>query len=179
VSFPLEQGQNQIFGPFSFDILENIFVEPGEYKLNVSLFNKLTGDRLDSVARRFWVEKDPPLRQPFQIQALPRFSPPSEFRQWLIENGDSPTFYYNASHPSYLIVEEDEVKQGDYLLGIMLEGAIYLVLDRPSDDGPDFHPLNGEYLLGTEQQRVIEEIPKKTYLEVSRYVSEIKWRISE
>lgn len=172
------------FGPFRIVVNRTNFPEPGEYRLKASLFDANTGDRIDHVARRFWVEQDPPLRQPFQLEPVSEFLEPNHRRQWLTSGSvnSSATLYYNTRHPAYRIAEdEDEARLADYILEVVLEGAIDFVLKRPDgEDGtPDYHPLQAESILGGSYPADREEVPAKTYAEVSRYVSELRWRMLE
>ncbi len=89
--------------------------------------------------------------------------------------------YYNLSHPAYRVIEEDEDAQAEYILDIVLSGAMDFVLKRPNreDGSPDFHPLESDKILGAHQQVELEEVPNKTYDELARYISEIRWRVYE
>ncbi len=180
----LEPGSSKSFGPFDIDIDKEQFAEPGEYRLKATLLDGISGDRIDSVARRFWVEKDPPLRQPFQIELQRSFPEPYERRQWIISGAinNSPTLYVNAGHPAYKDAEDDEEeKLNDYMFQIILEGAMNFILDRPDqeDGSPDYHPLSAENILGVQSAIEKEEVPSKTYNEVFRYLSDIRWRMFE
>lgn len=174
----LQTGKRIGYGPFDIPIVEEQFTEPGEYRLVASLFDVNTGDRIDRVSRRFWVEADPPLRRPFDLVPVPSFPSPHEFRQWRTSGSinSSATVYYNTSHPAYQEVEGSE-RQNDYLLEIILGAAIQFVLERPhnEEDEPDYHPLSAERILGTDP----EIIPSKAYQELTRYMSEVRWRILE
>lgn len=168
---------------FDINISQYQFSAPGIYRISASLFNVDTGDRLDQVSRRFWVEKDPPLRQPFLLQPLPEFPEPYSYRQWYTSGSinNSPTLFYNLAHPSYRLIEEDEDSQAEYIFDIVLSGAVDFVLRRPNrEDGtPDFHPLESENILGTTEMTDRDDIPIKTYQELAKYISEIRWRVFE
>jgi len=168
---------------FDINVLKYQFTTPGVYRISASLFDADTGDRLDHVVRKFWVEKDPPLRQPFIIQPLPEFPEPYTHRQWFTSGSinNSPTLYYNLSHPSYRMIEEDEDSQAEYIFEIVLAGALDFILKRPNaEDGtPDFHPLEADNILGKPEENDLEDIPIKTYQELSKYISEIRWRVFE
>lgn len=168
---------------FDIDIVEYLYPAPGLYRISASLFDAETGDRLDRVSRKFWVEKDAPLRQPFMLQPLPEFPEPFSHRQWYTSGSinNSPTLYYNLSHPAYRAIEEDEDAQAEYILDIVLSGAMDFVLKRPNreDGSPDFHPLEAAKILGAEQPFERDEVPSKTYDELLSYISEIRWRVFE
>ncbi len=69
----LSSGEKVKSNAFDIEILEYEYPAPGMYRISVSLMSIETGDRLDRVTRKFWVEQDPPLRQPFLLQPLPEF----------------------------------------------------------------------------------------------------------
>lgn len=172
-------------GPFEIAIEKNIMIEPGEYRLIASLFDARTGDKLDRVPRRFWVEKNPPFKKPFELRPEKGFPEPYERRQWITSGSinNSPVVHYNVEHPAYKFAEDgDEQQQQDYLLQVALEAAIDFVLDRPNEeDGtPDYHPLEVESILGSQKKPVDrEEVPAKTYREIARFVSETRWLMME
>lgn len=172
-----------ITNKFDIEIVDDLYPTPGVYRITTSLIDLESGDRLDHVSRKFWVEKDPPLRQPFILQPLPEFPDPFSHQQWYTSGAinSSPTLYYNLSHPAYLLVEGNEDSQAEYILDIVLSGALDFVLKRPNlDDGsPDFHPLESERILGEGQPFDLDEVPSKTYEELSSYISRIRWRIFE
>jgi hypothetical protein len=182
--FELDSRSETSFGSFSIVVTLADFPEPGQYRLKASLFDANTGNRIDHVARRFWVEHDPPLRYPFQLQPVAGFTEPHHRRQWLTSGtvNSSATLYFNTEHPAYRIAEEEgEERLADYMLEVVLEGAMDFVLKRPdTDDGtPDYHPLQAESILGDSHPTDREEVPARTYGEVSRYVSELRWRMLE
>ena len=170
-------------GPFDIIVDQQRFSEPGEYRLKASLFDRNTGDLIDKVIRRFWVEKDPPLRRAFELDGLPSFPPPDQRREWKTGGSinNSAIVYYNTSHPAYRLVEDDEEKLGDYLLDVALQGAIQFVLARPNqqDGSPDFHPLDACKILGANQAGDREEVPSRAYDEIAHYLSEVRWRVLE
>ncbi|HET6662406.1 MAG TPA: hypothetical protein VFH16_21055 [Rubrobacter sp.] len=53
------------------------------------------------------------------------------------------------------------------------------VLKRPDRDNgaPDYHPLRAESILGGSHPADREEVPARTYEEVFRYISELRWRM--
>jgi hypothetical protein len=171
------------FGPFDIKIDNKHFSEPGRYRLNATLFDLVTGDKIDGVSRIFWVEKDPPLRQPFVLQPLSEFPEPNQFRQWLIGGSinNSPILYYNTSHPAYRLIEDNDDELGDYIFQIALEGAIQFILNRPNkeDGNPDFHPLLVENIIDPDRSVESDEIPSRTQMEIARYISEIRWHTLE
>lgn len=172
-------------GPFDIPIEKKTMTETGEYRLVASLFDSVTGERLDHVTRRFWVEKDPPFKKPFDLQPTSGFPEPNQKRQWLTGGSinNSPVVYYNVEHPAYKLSEDSgEEQQQDYLFQIVLEAAIDFILKRPNqkDGTPDYHPLEYERILGSQQKRIDrDDVPTKTYNEITMFVSEIRWRMSK
>jgi hypothetical protein len=168
------------FDPFDLNVSKKLYKQPGVYRLIASLFS-VTGEKLDSVARKFWLEVDPPMRQPFLIEGLTEFPTPFDRRQWYTQGviNNSPVFYYNMGHPAYVQVEDDPDLQNEYILDIVLDGAISFILNRPDtkDGRPDFHPLDADKIIGNVNQATQGEIPSRTYDEVSGYISEIKWKV--
>ncbi len=181
--FELGAGEQEVLGPFDVVIDPRVFDELGEYRLTASLFDATTGDRIDSVGRRFWVEQDPPLRKPFDILPVDGFPDPNQRRQWLIAGSinNSATLLYNTAHPAYRLAEEAEEDLGDYVLDVVLAGAVQFVLDRPDvgDGRPDYHPLEAGKILGQPKPLNREEVPSAVHEEVHRYLSEVRWRMNE
>ena len=180
LSISLKGNSNYATEKFEIDINNSVFKEPGEYRLIATLFDSISGDKIDSVSRRFWVEINPPFRQPFNIEGDRSFPEPYQHRQWLISGAinNSPTLHYNMDHPAYKIAEDDQDLLNEYIFQIILEGAIHFVLDRPNneDGSPDFHPLKTKQILGDQYNNTAEDIPLKTHDEISRFISEIRWR---
>jgi hypothetical protein len=179
--FSLDPKAQRAFAPFDVVIAQQTFSEPGEYRLSATLADSKTGDKIDHVSRRFWVQADPPLRRPFELTAVTELPEPNQRRQWIISGSinNSATLYYNTAHPAYrLAEEEDEEGLGDYLLDIALEGAIQFVLERPNreDGSADLHPLDASKILGLPKPRDTDEIPSATHQEIQRFISEVRWR---
>ena len=176
----LQKKTSFTFEQFDLSLSKKLYKEPGVYRLIASLFSS-TGEKIDSVARKFWLEVDPPLRQPFLIEGLPEFPPPYDRRQWYTQGviNNSPIFYYNMGHPAYIQVEDDPDMQNEYIFDIVLDGAISFILNRPDtkDGRPDFHPLEVNKILGNDNKATPGEIPSKAYDEISGYISEIKWKV--
>jgi len=181
--FALGSGHEESLGPFEIIIDPRVFDEMGEYRLTASLFDATTGDRIDSVSRRFWVEQDPPLRKPFEIQPVDGLPEPYQKRQWMISGSvnNSATLLYNTAHPAYRLAEDDDEDLGDYLLDIVLAGAVQFVLGRPdrNDGHPDYHPLDAGKILGVPKPLDRGEVPSAVHEEVHRYLSEVRWRMFE
>jgi hypothetical protein len=180
----LDARQNSSVGPFSITVAEKVFAEPGEYRIVATLFNSATGNRIDRVSRRFWVEKDPDLRQPFDLKPADGLPPPNEHSQWFATGAinSSPTVYYNTKHPAYRIAEDNgDEPIADYMLNLTLEAAVDFILRRPDSAAgkTDFHPLDAESILGAQGSVTREDIPGRTYAEVVRMVSEVRWRMME
>lgn len=171
-------GQSSVW-PVSFEV-DDSYDEPGEYRLKVTMDDAETGERIDDVARRFWVDADPPFRAPFDVKQERYFAEPNHRRQWMI-SGQIPvaTVRYNTSHPAFREAEQADELQ-EYLRDIFMEAAIALVLDRPDrDDGaPDYHPLDSDAILPAVKGET-GEVPLRTYREIMRYVSDFRWRVKE
>lgn len=173
---------NQTYGPYHLRIDRSSFLQKGEYRLKATLDDAITGERIDDVTRRFWIEEDPPLRQPFRLEPVAGFLEPNQYRQWLASGSinNSPTIYYNTKHPLYEITEEetDDGRQADYLFQIALDGAIKFILDRPykEDGSPDYHPLVSDNILGHSHSLEREDVPSHTYDEIVRYLAEVRFR---
>lgn len=160
------------FGPFSVTFSKSMFPNPGEYRLRIRLVDEVSHVEVDCLTRKIWVEKDPSFRLPFEVlQDDFTGKEPIEKRQWITTGilGENPVLYYNAGHPAYKRVEEDEIQLGDYLFEIFLEGGMDFILNRPDkEDGtPDYHPLDSKKIL---------EGPKEAYVEVSSKIAEIRGR---
>jgi hypothetical protein len=180
LSINLSKHSSQSTKEFEIDINKTNFKIPGRYRLKATLIDSTSGDKIDSVARRFWVEKNPPLKQPFNLESARNFPEPFQFRQWYASGSinNSPTLYYNMDHPGYKLAESNQDLLNDYMFQIILDGAVHFVLDRPNkvDGSPDFHPLDVEQILGDRMNIAPEDIPLKTHEEINRFISEIRWR---
>ena len=86
--------------------------------------------------------------------------------------------HLGARHPAYRTAEEDDVID-DYMLTIVLEGAIQFILQRPdSTEGkPDYHPLQTGQILGNGRTVPTEDVPNTSYREIVSYLSEVRWRM--
>jgi len=178
----LKPGTDHSLGPFDIPVEKDVFQEAGQYRLRATFVDEITGEQIDGVTRRFWVEADPPLRQPFELFPVPNLPEPNNRRQWITSGSinNSATIYYNTSHPAYRTTEEDEFLLQDYLLQIVLEGAIKFVLSRPdSDNGTDYHPLDTIEILGGREPVEREAVPETTYSEITRYLSDFRWKMLE
>ena len=166
------KGELGQFGPYKIDFKQEMFPDPGIYKLRVKLIDETDRSEIDILTRKIYLEKDPDFRAPFEVQACAGFNDPYEKRQWMTQGelGHNSVLLYNVSHPAYAYVEEDESEQGCYLFDIFLEGSMAFILNRPdrSDGSSDFHPLNKERIQGD---------PKDAYDEVVHKISEIKARL--
>ena len=162
--------REQVNGAFVLHIKKSMYKNIGEHRIKAVLIDAATGEEIDAQTRKFWVESNPPMRQPFNLQPNPR----DEKRAWWAHVDDM-TLYYNTRHPEYLDVEDDEEKQADYLFRICLEGAMSFVLQRASasaDDKPDYAPLN----TGRIARKARDEVPNATYDEIMDYISKIRWQ---
>jgi hypothetical protein len=172
-------------GPFDVTIEKETMPEPDEYRLVASLFDAASGDKIDSVVRRFWVEKDPTFKYPFELRPEAGFPEPYQYRKWLTSGtiNNSPVVHYNVEHPAYKLAEnEGKEQQNEYLFQVVFEAAIDFILNRPNleDGSPDYHPLKRESILGLPKKPVeMDEVPAKTYTEIMRYMSEIQWNRME
>ncbi|MDD9811544.1 MAG: hypothetical protein OXU61_09760 [Gammaproteobacteria bacterium] len=159
---------------FSIALDKTRYAKPGEYRIRAVLTDSISGERVDFVTRKFWLEEEPPRRFPFDLQ--PAELPTKHAWQ---PSGDikNPTIYYNTLHPEFKQIQDDEQDQTDYLLNICLDGALHFILTRPVDDSgkPDYHPLNTESIAGADR----ELAPEKVYEEISHYKAKVRWRIHE
>ena len=170
------------YGPFTVEVSKDAMPEPGKYRIVASLKDSVTGDEIDRVSRWFWVEKDPELRYPFKLDPCQGFPEPNQYRQWITSGSinSSPTVHYNTEHPAYRIAEDGgEASRQDYMFEVVLQAAVDFILRRPdSPDGKsDFHPLEGASMLGGARSVTLEEVPSRTYQEVMRYLSEVRWLV--
>lgn len=154
--------------PFVLDIEKPQYKDVGEHRVKAVLIDAETGEEIDSLTRKFWVESDPPMQQPFELRAAKELGR----RAWHADD-DAMVLHYNTAHPEYLSVESDEYKQANYLFRICLEGAMCFVLTRAFDDAPDYTPLNTERIVQDDK----DTIPGATYEEVMSYISEIRWKV--
>ena len=66
-SLSLDAASEEELGIVSLNIDPDTFDEAGQYRLKASLYDVGSGERLDQVIRRFWVETDPPIKRPFEL----------------------------------------------------------------------------------------------------------------
>jgi len=168
-SFVLEANSNKsVNDPFILDIEKSRYKDVGEHRVKAVLMDAQTGEEIDSLTRKFWVETNPPMRQPFELQPAPL----GPTRAWAADS-DNMRLLYNTDHPEYQSVEDDEEAQADYLFRVCLEGALCFVLARAFDDNPDYTPLNTEAIAQDDK----DMIPGATYDEAMSYISAIRWNI--
>lgn len=157
--------------PFEIVIGQFDYKNPGEYRVRTILINADDGAEIDVRTVKFWVEENPPQRLPFELVATQL----SEKHAWQPGGGidDNPTIYYNTNHPQYKFSQAEEY-QADYLFNICLEGALHFILNRPLDESGavDYRPLNTDKIVSNDT----DTIPDKVYEEISRYISEVRWR---
>lgn len=121
---------------YNIDINEKNFDEPGEYRLRLKLSNNQTKHVEDRVTRRFWVEKSPNLKAPFNVKRYDFDQFPENFahhdKQWYLDpkSEDRYTFVYNITHPLYLNEEDSEENLADYLTSLFAEGAMALIIKK-------------------------------------------------
>lgn len=158
--------------PFEICIDQSRYQNPGEYRIRTVLINADDGDEMDSRTVKFWVEQDPPRRMPFKLE--PTGLPTTHVWQPGGDIDNEPTIYYNTNHPQYKLSQEDEEEQADYLFNVCLEGALHFVLTRPHDDSGEvnYSPLNTDKIVNSQK----DMMPEKVYEEISRYMSEVRWR---
>jgi len=160
-SFMLEPKSNKsLSNPFILAIEKARYKDVGEHRVKAVLADATTGEEIDSLTRKFWVETDPPMRQPFELQG----SPLDTKHAWRTDD-DNMVLYYNTNHPEYQSVEDDEEAQADYLFKICLEGALRFVLTRAFEDKPDYAPLNTHAIAQDDK----DMIPGATYDEVMTF----------
>jgi len=106
---------------FSFPISKDIFPAVGEYQLRARISDIKTKKIIDEVTRRFWVQTDPPLRAPFDMQPA-AFSTIETLSnevdlEWKLEfREDGNIVWYNIDHPSFIAASrqnEDSIFLGE------------------------------------------------------------------
>lgn len=167
-------------GPYNLTIDKETF-EPGEYVLNATLSDDLSAkkERIDRVRRRFWVETEPELKGPFDIEKrhfseIPR--PDIQNLEWFLQSNGSNhyTFVYNLDHPAYSSVFEEEEQLIAYLSEIFALGAAEIVLKNVRRQSPEevenTEPFSKEavfssdpHLLYRDTIRVLASIRKAIY----------------
>lgn len=134
----LKSGQNISYGPHSLKIIKEKFPDIGEYKLRLILTDATTKTRIDEITRKFWVEVDPPLSAPFDIQPLNFSLIPNkedvDKLEWILEpEGDGKyKLFYNIDHPAYLNFDKETKSLSLYLSELFYQGALELMLKRVS-----------------------------------------------
>ncbi len=157
---------------FTLAIEKPQYENVGEYRVKATLINAETGEEVDTLTRKFWVESNPPMRQPFELKAS--LFPPDLTLAWSADVNNM-MLLYNTNHPEYRSAEKNEDTQTDYLLKICLEGALHFVLAKTFEDAPDYAPLDTNTIMQSDK----DIIPEKTYAEVMAYISKIRWKIYE
>lgn len=123
-------------GPFSLNINKKMYPDVGEYKLKLILTDSKTKERKDELTRKFWVEIDPPLSAPFEVQGLGFSNIPDvedvEKMEWILENQGDNKFklYYNIEHSMYRKHDTDTKDLSIYLSEIFYQGALELMIRR-------------------------------------------------
>lgn len=124
------------YGPFELKIDQKKYPDKGEYKLKLILSNSTTKERIDELTRKFWVEADPPLSAPFDVQGFDFSNIPgienAEKLEWILENeGDNRyKLFYNIGHNMYRAYDTDAKYLSIYLSEIFFQGALELMIKR-------------------------------------------------
>lgn len=141
-SFILKPKSMEVFSENVMEVNKNIFKSAGIYRIRLHLIDNEKNVRLDEITRRIWVETDPELAGPFDIQRIGFLELPEELninksKEWILspEGDDKYTLYYNQDHPAYLFNDETETKLVSYLAEIFLMGALELLIRQESIKG--------------------------------------------
>ena len=161
--------------PFVITFDETRHQKNGEYRVRAVLTNIVSGERVDVVTRRFWLNEDPPQKLPFNLEKAEW----EEKRAWKPygDINNDPTIYYNIGHPEYKQIQGDEQAEADYLLNICLDGALHFILTRPANDANDmdYSPLDTEAIVGAAP----DSVPDIVHDQISLYKSGVLWSIYE
>lgn len=174
----LEQASSVNFSGYEININKNIFVNPGVYRIHLTLKDRKTNKQIDQIKRRFWVQMDPDLTGPFNIRRLNFTEIPDTLnidksREWVLyDEGDGiQTLYYNEGHAAYLHNDESEGKLATYLSEIFLMGAIELFIKQGLTSIEEI-PENKERPLDLEVLKTAE--PLEVYREHTLALSKIR-----
>jgi len=89
---------------YEFPVNKELFADAGKYQLHARITDLSNKVIIDEVVRSFWVEADPPLQAPFEIQPLSfqQQIPDDVELEWKMDFRDNGyTVYYNTDHPSF------------------------------------------------------------------------------
>jgi len=141
-SFILKPKSTEVFPENVIEVSKSVFKSAGIYRIRLHLIDNEKNIRLDEITRRIWVETDPELAGPFDVQRISFLELPVELninksKEWILspEGDDKYTFYYNQDHPAYLFNDETETKLVGYLAEIFLTGALELLIRQESIKG--------------------------------------------
>lgn len=141
-SFNIKSRSTEVFSGNTMEVSKKVFKDVGIYRIRLHLIDKEKNVRLDEITRRIWVETDPELAGPFEVQRISFGELPEELninksKEWILspEGDNKYTFYYNQDHPAYLYNDETEIKLIGYLAEIFLMGALELLIRQQSVKG--------------------------------------------
>jgi hypothetical protein len=164
---------------------KDLFPEAGEYRLRATLSDHSSTKKtnLHAITRKIWVEQDPQLNAPFDIEGISfagleeaGISPKAE---WYLSNEGSNKFtlYYNIDHPTYLISEPDDSGQARYLSEIFSAGALELLIHRIKSSGEE--EIKNKDTLPITVEVLLSDDPEAIYRETVLAMSKIKHEIDE
>ncbi|KKQ49495.1 MAG: hypothetical protein US68_C0014G0008 [Candidatus Shapirobacteria bacterium GW2011_GWE1_38_10] len=138
-AFDLNSGDRKSFNNLSLVIDPSDFTEAGEYKLRAILRDSESKEVLHKITRSFWVEMEPPLRSPFNVEWYDFTTNPNKDihkLSWLLQpEGDSKyTCYINIEHSQYKKNADSEEDLSLYEAQIFFEAAVQMLLSRIDSD---------------------------------------------
>ncbi|MFC1900443.1 hypothetical protein ACFLYN_02505 [Chloroflexota bacterium] len=138
-SFILKPKSREVFSDNIMEVTKHVFKSAGIYRIRFHLIDNTKNVRLDEITRRIWVESDPELAGPFDVQRISFFELPEELnvnksKEWILspEGDNRYTLYYNQDHPAYLSNDDTETRLIGYLAELFLMGAIELLIRQES-----------------------------------------------
>jgi hypothetical protein len=160
-----------------------LFPEPGEYRIKATLMDRSEKKKtIHEITRKVWIEQDPNLNAPFDIEPWPFASLEesgitSAKAEWYLSNEGSGRFklYYNIDHPTYLASEANDVAQARYLAEMFAAAALELLVRRIKADGEEVE-LNREKL-PIDVEIILSNDPEAIYKEVMTAMGKIKYDI--
>ncbi len=158
---------------FAINFTKHQYQKTGEYRVRAVLTDIVSGERVDMLTRRFWLNEDPAQKLPFNLVPGKLATKLAWRPQGDIDN--DPTIYYNTEHPEFIRNQGDELDQADYLLNICLDGALHFILTRPDAGTPDYSPLNTAAIAGAAP----DSVPDIVHDEISRYKAKVFWDVYE
>jgi len=175
--FELNSGDKRLFDELEISIDPSIYTEPGEYKLRAILRDSDSKEVLHKVTRSFWVEMEPPLRSPFNVEFYDfTTNPNQEIHKlaWLLQpEGDNKyTCFINIEHSQYKKNADSEEELSLYQAQIFFEAAVQILLNRIETD-LSLTGAVGPFDVDKIRNGDLSEI----YTEFTKVISEAKYEI--